>query len=397
MSAPLVILGTGLAGWTVAREFRKLDPQTPIVLVSRDEGAFYSKPMLSNALASGKTAESLVNQTPQAAAAAVSATLLPHREALALDTTAKRLTLDDREIPYGQLVLAQGAEPIRLALQGDGAPAVVSVNDLTDYARFRAALPPGGRVTVLGAGLIGCEFANDLVLGGYSVDVVDLAALPLSQLVPEAAGRAMLHALQGIGVRFHLGASARAVHRRDGQLAVELVPASAGAPGIGATLLTTDLVLSAVGLRPRTALARAAGLSIGRGILVDHWLRTSHRDVYALGDCAEMNGQVLPYVLPIMTGARALAKSLAGAPTEVVYPVMPVAVKTPALPLSIVPPAPGMAGQWHFVPPPSDAAHFSSSLVGHFVGQDGALLGFVLAGTATAQRAALARAIGQPV
>ena len=69
MSAPLVILGTGLAGWTVAREFRKLDPQTPIVLVSRDEGAFYSKPMLSNALASGKTAESLVNQTPQAAAA----------------------------------------------------------------------------------------------------------------------------------------------------------------------------------------------------------------------------------------------------------------------------------------------------------------------------------------
>jgi len=394
MGAPLVIVGTGLAGWTLAREFRRLDPNTPIVLVSRDEGAFYSKPMLSNALAGGRSPASLVSTPAAAAAEAIQATVLAQREVVRIDTVARAVVLDDRVVPYRALVLALGADPIRLPLQGDASDRVFSVNDLVDYGRFHAALTTGARVTLLGAGLIGCEFANDLAIAGYHVDVVDLAPLPLGRLVPERAGRAMQVALSAAGVSFHLGASVRAIHRDGARLVVELVVAgsmqggSMQAEPAEVRRLSTDLVLSAVGLRPRTALAAAAGLTVDGGIVVDSMLRTNALDVYALGDCAQVDGQVLPYVLPLMTGARALAKTLTGVPTAVVYPVMPVAVKTPALPLSVVPAPQGIDGEWSYLEP-------EGGLEGHFKDREGRLQGFVLGGAATARRAALVRAMGQ--
>jgi len=394
MGAPLVIVGTGLAGWTLAREFRRLDPNTPIVLVSRDEGAFYSKPMLSNALAGGRSPASLVSTPAAAAAEAIQATVLAQREVVRIDTVARAVVLDDRVVPYRALVLALGADPIRLPLQGDASDRVFSVNDLVDYGRFHAALTTGARVTLLGAGLIGCEFANDLAIAGYHVDVVDLAPLPLGRLVPERAGRAMQVALSAAGVSFHLGASVRAIHCDGARLVVELVVAGSMQAGsmqaepAEVRRLSTDLVLSAVGLRPRTALAAAAGLTVEGGIVVDSMLRTNALDVYALGDCAQVDGQVLPYVLPLMTGARALAKTLTGVPTAVVYPVMPVAVKTPALPLSVVPAPQGIDGEWSYLEP-------EGGLEGHFKDREGRLQGFVLGGAATARRAALVRAMGQ--
>ena len=391
-----MIVGTGLAGWTLAREFRKLDPHTPIVLISRDEGAFYSKPMLSNALAGGRSPASLVTTPATAAAEAIQATVLAQREVVRIDTVARSVVLDDRVVPYRALVLAVGAEPIRLPLQGDASDRVFSVNDLVDYGRFHAALNTGAHVTLLGAGLIGCEFANDLVIAGHSVDVVDLAPLPLGRLVPERAGQAMQVALSTAGVGFQLGASVRAVHRDGARLVVELVvggsmqAGSMQAEPAEVRRLSTDLVLSAVGLQPRTTLAAAAGLTVDRGIVVDSMLRTNTLDIYALGDCAQVDGQVLPYVLPLMTGARALAKTLTGMPTAVAYPVMPVAVKTPALPLSVVPAPQGIDGGWSYL-------ETEGGLEGHFKDREGRLQGFVLGGAATARRAALVRAMGQAV
>jgi rubredoxin-NAD+ reductase len=313
-----------------------------------------------------------------------------------IDTVARTIELDDRVVSYRALVLAVGADPIRLPLQGDASDRVYSVNDLVDYGRFQAALTTGAHVTVLGAGLIGCEFANDLALAGYSVDVIDVALLPLGRLVPERAGRALQGARAAAGVRFHLGASARGVHQDGERLVVEWVTVgsiqsgSIEAEPADIQRLSTDLVLSAVGLRPRTALAAAAGLTVDRGIVVDSVLRTNAPDVYALGDCAQVDGQVMPYVLPLMTGARALAKTLTGTPTDVVYPVMPVAVKTPAFPLSVVPAPQGIAGEWSFL-------ESDGGLEGHFKDREERLQGFVLGGTATSRRAALVRAMGQTI
>ncbi len=374
VSEPILILGSGLAGYGVARELRKLEPQLPLVMLTRDGGDFYSKPMLSNALAQKRAPAALVTTPAERIAGELGITLLRRTRVSALDTAGRRVVTDSGDIAYSKLVLALGADPIRLPLAGDGAADVISVNDLDDYARFRGAIEGKRRVVLLGAGLIGCEFANDLAGGGYEVEVLDPAPWPLGRLLPEAAGEAVKSGLAAAGVRWRLGATAQRVERAGGGLRLALSDGSA---------LEADVVLSAVGLAPRTALARDAGIAVRRGIAADRFLATRAPDVYALGDCAEVEGLWLPYVMPIMNAARALAKSLAGNPTPVSYPAMPVLVKTPAAPAVVAPPPPGAAGSWRLVP--------ADGLEARFEAPDGTLAGFALVGRAVSARSALTR------
>ncbi len=371
---PIVIVGSGLAGYTLAREFRKLDRQAPLVLVSRDDASFYSKPMLSNALAAGKTAAQLAGASAGQMAEQLSADVVSRTEVRRIDTARRAVHADAREIGYSKLVLALGADPISVPLAGDAAHEVLRVNDLADYARFRVAIEGKRRVALLGAGLIGCEFANDLAAAGYAVEVIDPAPRPLGRLLPDEAALRVRDALGSLGVRWHLGVTAQSVMRSAGGLRVALSDGSA---------FETDAVLSAIGLRPRTELARSAGLSVNRGIITDRLLETSASGVYALGDCAEVEGQVLPFVLPIMQAARALAKTLAGEPTAVDYPAMPVVVKTPVLPVVVAPP-PALPGAWSL-------RAEGDGLEARFEDERGALRGFALLGAASARKNALAR------
>jgi rubredoxin---NAD+ reductase len=148
--------------------------------------------------------------------------------------------------------------------------------------------------------------------------------------------------------------------------------------------LRTDAVLSAIGLRPRIGLARTAGLAVARGIVVDRALATCDPRIFALGDCVEVDGAVLPYVMPLMHQARALAATLAGRPAQLRYPAMPVTVKTPAAPLVVAPPPAGLPGDWTFERR-ADGAEAT------FVGGDGRMHGFALLGSATSSRLAMAR------
>lgn len=366
-SAPIVIVGSGHAGYTLAREFRKLDEATPIHIVTRDDGCAYYKPNLSKAFAMDKDADGLVQQPPEQAAAGVAAQLHAHTTVASIDLDAQRVVLeDDTVLDYGQLVLATGATPVRLPALG---PDAVSVNTIDDYRRFRAALPEKARVLVAGAGLIGCEFANDLVAAGYSVDVVDICSWPLPRLLPEAQGRALQAGLEALGVRFHLGAGIAQV--ADGTATLD----------DGATV-DFDLLLSAIGLKPNTTLAVAAGLQCGHGITVDAAFQTSASHVYALGDCVDVpaddGAQPMPYILPIAHAARALAKTLAGERTEAALPAMPVIVKTPACPTLVCPPL-NSAGHWQVEGTAPD-------LEAVFTADDGRETGFALTGAATKKR-----------
>ena len=369
----LVLVGSGLAAWTVVRELRKLDAHSPITLICRDSGDFYSKPLLSNALASGKTAAQLVGTTGAAMAQTLQVNLMAHTEVTAIDPARATVLTRAGAVAYSRLVLALGADPVRLPMQGDAAERVLSVNDLQDYARFREQLAGARRVAVIGAGLIGCEFANDLVLAGHEVDVIDPGSQPLGRLLPPDAGAAVQQALADAGVRFHFGTSVQAVDADGEGLRLSLAQGQS---------LHSDLVLSAVGLRPRTALAQAAGLQVARGIVVNRQLQTSDPQIYAVGDVAEVEGQWLPFVMPLMQAARTLAAHLAGQAAQLRYPAMPVVVKTPAVPVVVAPPPPGQAGQWHTVP--SD-----SGLEAQWLDAQGALQGFALVGAATARKSAL--------
>ncbi|ARO86629.1 FAD-dependent oxidoreductase [Nitrosospira lacus] len=372
---PVVIIGSGLAGYTVAREFRKLDAETSIQIISADHGGFYSKPMLSNALATGKTPLSILNANAEKMAEQLKMTIRSHSRVTAIDPSSKSVTLPEGEkLPYSQLILALGADPIRLPLQGDGVDAILSVNDLDDYHQLCTALRGKKDVTILGAGLIGCEFANDLAVAGYRVRVIDISARPLGRLLPQAGGTFMQHRLEAIGITFHLGTATQCVERIHESLRLTLD---------NGEIIQTDVLLSAIGLRPRIALAEAAGIKVNRGIVVSRSLQTRYADIYALGDCAEVEGRVLPFVMPIMHAARGLAATLARTPTLVRYPAMPVVVKTPACATVVSPPDPDARGEWRI-------EESENGVKALFQSADGKLLGYALLGTATREKNLLA-------
>ncbi len=336
--AKTIILGTGLAGYTLARELRKRDQQSELLLITHDDGSSYSKPMLSNALDKGKTADTLVMASAEKMAVDLSADIWTYTTVSEIDTAKRQITCDRGSVEYDNLVLAIGASPIRIPFAGDAADQILSINNLEDYRVFRAALKKSQRVLIIGAGLIGCEFANDLSSTDVSIDIVDLAPQPLGHLLPAQAARALRDRLSSAGINFHLDNAVAAVHQADDTLSVELKDG---------TRIETDMVLSAIGLRANTAMATAAGLDSGRGIKVDRYLQTSQQGIYALGDCAQVEDLHLPFVMPLMNAARALAATLGGDKTAVSYPAMPVVVKTPLYPLVVCPSPRPVDGEWH--------------------------------------------------
>lgn len=361
----LLIIGTGLAGYTLAREFRKLNSERPLILLTSDDGRSYSKPLLSTGFSKHKQADELAMASAAQMAQQLKADIRSHVTVSAIDTKARTVTVDGETLAYGDLVLAQGAGVFRPPLAGNAPDKVLSINDLIDYGHFRTALANVKRVLIIGGGLIGCEFANDLSNGGFQVQVVEPMGRALPTLLPAEASAAVTTGLESLGVRFHFGPSVKAVdHDPEGGVIATLSDGSTA---------NADLVLSAVGLRPRTALAQAAGINVNRGICTDRELRTSAAHVYALGDCAEVQGLVLLYVLPLMAAARALARTLAGDTTPVQYPAMPVVIKTPVCPVVVQPVAPGTEGQWQISAEGADTEAL-------FYAPDGQLLGFALTG-----------------
>ena len=371
----IVIVGSGLAGYTLLKEIRKRDTVTPVTLVTADDGAFYSKPNLSNALAAGKTAAVLAGASAEKMAADLNARVLAHTRVTAIDTQGQRIRTDHGELEYGKLVLALGADPFPHGLAGSGAAGVLAVNDLADYAAFRSAIDGKKHITVLGGGLIGSEFANDLAHAGFAVDVVHLGGWPLERLLPVEAGQRLADSLAALGVRWHFGRSGKRVEQTANGYRLEL--------DNGETV-EADAVLSAIGLRPRTQLAQAAGIPVGRGIQTNGLLETGAANVYAMGDCAEVEGLNLPYVQPLMVQARALAATLAGTPTAVVYPAMPVMVKTPAHPVAVLPPRIGAAGSWK-------VECGETGICALHLDDNGRLQGFALTGSETGRRNTLAK------
>ncbi|MDK8462823.1 FAD-dependent oxidoreductase [Marinobacter sp. SS13-12] len=375
--APIVIVGTGLSGYTLAKEIRKQDESTPIVMVTADDGFSYSKPMLSTGFTKGKEADELAQASADAMVEQLNLELRTYTTVTGIDPHAHELVLGDERLVYSKLVLAWGADVIRLSIAGDGQEHVYSINDLVDYRAFRNALQGKKRVAIMGAGLIGCEFANDLRNGDYEVDVIAPSDTVMPGLLPLPAAEAVRSSLEKLGVRFHL------------ETVVEHIAARGN--GVNLTLangetLDADLVISAVGLRPRTELAAAAGLDTNRGIMVNRALETSAADIYALGDCAEVDGHVLLYVMPLMACARALAKTLAGERTEVKYGTMPVMIKTPCCPTAVCPPPPDASGNW-------DVDADGQDVRALFKSDSGEVLGFAVTGRYAMEKQALSKEV----
>ncbi|MFZ6657204.1 FAD-dependent oxidoreductase [Undibacterium sp. TJN19] len=380
---PIAIIGSGLAAYTFAREFRKLDKTTPLLIVTGDDGGFYSKPMLSNALALGKQAQQLVSQTAEQMAAQLNANIITKIQVTAIDVNNQSIATALGDFEFSRLILATGAQAIRLPIEGDATQQVLSVNNLADYAIFREQLERAGKkshIAILGAGLIGCEFSDDLASAAYSVSLIDPNSLPLAAMAPEAISMRLRDALQAKGVQLKLGTTANKISHYGSALKLDLAN--------GETLIA-DVVLSAIGLRANISLAQAAQLQTGRGIIVDAYGQTSAANIFALGDCAQYSladgsQPVLPYIAPIMVAARAIARTLTGEATAIDLKPAAVLVKTPSYPVALIPPphAFSKTGSWK-------TEHSAGITTSRFFDSDDVMRGFALAPQAAGLRNAL--------
>jgi len=362
-----VIVGAGVAGWSVAEAIRRREPMRPVLLVSACHGLIYPKPAISMALAMGKKPDDLIDMDAAAKAAELGIEVRPDTRIIKLDVARKRLTTVKGGIRYERLILALGARQRVLDVAGDAADQIVRVNDLGSYRQLRDLMTPDAkRVAILGAGLIGCEFADDMSSAGYEVTVIDPAPHPLSSLVPQRVSDELGQRLAAKGVDWKMGTTLQALNK--------------GGDGLRAVLsdgdvFKTDLVLSAAGLLPNTQLADKAGLATDIGIVVNNLMQTSSSDVYAIGDCASLSGQVFAYIEPIRRQAEAIAADICGE-QERFMPLPPlVKVKTPSMPISVCRPSGPIADDaWIAIDDPDDGLHFE-------IRSDKTIAGFVLSGT----------------
>lgn len=334
---PIIIIGTGLAGYTLAREIRKHNTEIPLTLITADDGSYYSKPQLSSALTNKKTPAQLAMFSAEKMASQLNATIITHQWVQAINPSKQLVITADQQIPYSKLILACGAETIKPTLTGDAADSILQVNNLEEYRILRQKLEGKNKVAVIGCGLVGCELTNDLSNAGFNVAVIALSSVPLDTHVTAPIGEELEKTLAGQGVLWHLNEKVTAVnHNAQGYT----ITCASGLK------VDAEVVLAAIGLRPNIKLAHAANLRTHRGIEVNRYLETSDPNIYAIGDCAEVEGLVLLYVNPLINSARALAQTLLGNRTAVHYPAMPIIIKTSSYPIIVC--SPQLQNKWDY-------------------------------------------------
>lgn len=324
MSHGIVIIGSGFAARQLVKNIRKQDANVPLTLIAADSMDEYNKPDLSHVISQSQSADDLTRQTAGEFAEQFNLRLFPYTWVTDIDAAAHCVKAKDKQWHYDKLVLATGASAFVPLIEGH--ELMLTLNSQQEYKACETTLRDAQRVMIVGGGLIGTELAMDFCRAGKSVTLVDHAASILSALMPAEVSSRLQHRLTDMGVHQLLKSQLQSLTKTD--------------TGIRATLdrnrsVEIDVVVAATGLRSETALARRAGAETHLGVKVDSYLQTTQPDIYALGDCAEINGQVLPFLQPIQISAMYLAKNLLGTSTPLKLPAMLVKVKTPELPLHL--------------------------------------------------------------
>lgn len=367
MNAPLVIVGTGFAGYALLRALRQRDRHRAIHMIGADDASAYSKDQLPAGLAHQRDADELVIATAEQMAYRYEATITPQRRALAIDLAGRVLRTDNPaqpEQPWSQLVLATGAESLRPAnVRGSAAAAVLTVGSLAEYAYLRSELAGRRRVAVVGGSIRGCELAESLKRGGCEVSLLESGPNLLAGRVPALCAQRIADALAVAGVR---------IRSEDGVQRIDQGMHELHVTTLGGQPLAVDVVVAALGTRPRVQLARAAGLDVAAGIIVDAALCSSAEGVHALGGCAEFEGRVFELGEDIDAGAQVLADVLAGHGARMRWKARVRRLNLECCAVALCEPPP-VAGEWH----ESATARGVRAL---FHDRAGALRGFALVG-----------------
>ncbi|WP_108999303.1 NAD(P)/FAD-dependent oxidoreductase [Streptomyces rishiriensis] len=298
----VVVLGAGLAGVRLARRLGELG--VPALLVGDEEHRPYNRVLLAEVLAGRYSPDVIALPAPAG---------LVRAKVTGIDSDRRVLSCaDGSEIAYGTLVLATGSNPVLPPLRGLFTPdhvlpeGVHAFRTMDDCLGLSKAVRPGVRAVVIGGGLLGVSAARALAVRGAQVVLAQQAERLMERQLDPNASRLVLRHLKDLGVEVHTECRVRDVRCLGGAVrSVEMADGYA---------LDADLVVLACGVSPRAGLAKAAGIAVHKGVLVDDALRTSDPRIRAIGDCAQHDGTVYGLAAPALEQADVLAASLAGDP-----------------------------------------------------------------------------------
>ncbi|MBB1274611.1 NADH:flavorubredoxin reductase NorW [Psychromonas sp. SR45-3] len=336
MSAPIIIIGSGFAAYQLIKTIRRTDQAIAISVFTLDAGDDYNKPDLSHVFTNEQSSADLIRLSGEAFATEFNIKLHAFTEVDQINYEHQEILVAGEAYPYSKLVLATGARAFIPTMLGDATDKVITLNSLREFESAQQQLQQAQRVLVIGAGLIGTEIAMDLSSSGKKVLVVDPSKGVMANMLPDLVANQLRNKMAEAGVVFELG---KTIHSLNHCLS-DKGALNTSETGICVTLSSgetqiVDCVISAAGLKANTGLARKSGINVNNGLVVNLQLQTSANNIYALGDCAEINGKVMSYLQPIMLSANALAKTLLGQATEVTLPAMLVKVKTPKMPMQL--------------------------------------------------------------
>jgi rubredoxin-NAD+ reductase len=376
---PIVIIGTGLAGYSLAKEIRKLDKEQPLVFITQDDGHFYSKPLLSTAFAQKNTPQTLVITDVDTMRSQLNATIHTFSTVTDIDIEEQKITFQNTDnaqsFHFSQLVFAMGAIPRPFPFFNE-LRHHYRINSLMDYASFVKNLELWQHLTIIGSGLVGCEFAHDLAQTHLDIEVVTPDPYPLCSLVPKLVGDALQQSLAAQGIQWHTSANISHSEVINDHYLLHL----------GQQTIKTHGVLTAIGIQPNIELAKRSHVIVNKGIVVDDYLQTNFPQVFALGDCAEISGQCRQFVAPILQCARALAQTLTGKLTPVRLPLMPISLKVSSYPIIAFPPPLLCEGEWQY-------EKLNHDIKGIFCDVEGQVKGYVLSGKYLEERQACLQAL----
>ena len=299
----ILVIGAGPAGTRCATRLAERLPGAAVTLAGAEAALPYDRVALSKLLAGEATVKGLITH-PLAVLRGMGIAYRPGTPIAGIDRAGRiAVTARGERLAYDHLVLATGSSAIRLPLPGADLPGVVLYRDMDDVRTMLRIAQDGGPAVVIGGGLLGLEAAAGLAARGMKVTVVHPVDWPMERQLDAAAGGLLAARLGLRGIRFAMPASSVAL---EGATHVSGVRLADG------RRLPASLVVMAVGIRPNLALAREAGLPIGRGITVDDAMRTADPAISAIGECAEHRGRTIGLVAPALEQAEVAARAIAG-------------------------------------------------------------------------------------
>jgi len=300
----LVVIGNGMApGRALEKLFEAAPGAYDVTIFNAEPRVNYDRIMLSPLLSGEKSFEQIVIHG-DGWYVKHNVTLYKGSTITAIDRAAKTVTsARGLTVPYDKLLIATGSQPIIIPVPGHRLAGVLSYRDLDDVQAMLLAAQSRGGAVVIGGGLLGLEAAVGLKERGMDVTILHLAPTLMERQLDQPAGHLLQRAIEARGIRVITKANTKAIL---GEKKVEAVVLEDG------TRIAADLVVMAVGIKPNAQLAKDAGIEAGRGIKVDAHMHTSDPDVFAVGECAEVEGQVFGLVAPLYEMAGVIAAQLAG-------------------------------------------------------------------------------------